>query len=49
VGDSISPIGAYPLLFRLLSLLRQSGANSNQVEQEDKQSAFGVEPHSPSS
>jgi hypothetical protein len=33
----------------LPSLLRQPRANSSQVEQEDKQRAFGVEPHSPSS
>src|ERR1700728_1693951 len=48
-GDSISPVGAYPLLSLRLSHLRQPGANSSQVEQEDKQGAFGVEPHSPSS
>ena len=47
--DSIRPLGAYPLRFLLPSLLRQPRANSSQVEQEDKQRAFGVEPHSPSS
>src|SRR6202021_1199518 len=47
VGEVISPVGAYSLVSRLLLLLRQPRADSSQGEKEDKQAAFGVEPHSP--
>jgi hypothetical protein len=45
--DSVSPVGANLPFFLFLLSLRQPGADRSQIEQKEKQAAFGMEPHNP--